>query len=132
MKLKRVILLCCGWLAFVAGIVGVFVPVLPTTPFLLLATFLFANSSPRWHAWIQKTKVYQRYVVPFKEGGGIPLAQKIKLLLISFALMGISAWAAPKIYVWIILILVALWLLYLMFVRIPTIPAQNATKEKGD
>lgn len=121
MKLKRAALFCLGWLALITGVVGVFVPVLPTTPLLLLATFLFANSSPRYHAWIKKTAVYQRYVLPFKENGGIPLSQKIRILLISFSVMGISAWAVPKIYVWVILGMVALWLLYLMFFRIPTI-----------
>ena len=121
MKLKRAALFCLGWLALITGVVGIFVPVLPTTPLLLLATFLFANSSPRYHAWIKKTAVYQRYVLPFKEKGGIPLSQKIRILLISFSVMGISAWAVPKIYVWVILGMVALWLLYLMFVRIPTI-----------
>jgi uncharacterized membrane protein YbaN (DUF454 family) len=125
MGIKRVIFFICGWLCVVLGVVGIFVPVLPTTPFLLLATFLFANSSPRFHAWIQKTGVYRRYVVPFKESGGIPLGQKVRILLISFTVMGISAWAVPRIYVWIILAAVALWLLYLMFVRIPTIPKQE-------
>jgi uncharacterized membrane protein YbaN (DUF454 family) len=105
----------------VAGVVGIFVPVLPTTPLLLLATFLFAQSSPRFHTWIVGTKVYKRYVLPFKENGGIPRGQKFRIIAISFAVMGISAWAVPKIYVWIILGAVAIWLLYLMFIRIPTV-----------
>jgi uncharacterized membrane protein YbaN (DUF454 family) len=106
--------------------VGIFVPVLPTTPLLLLATFLFANSSPRCHAWIQRTKAYKTYVVPFKEQGGIPLGQKVRIIVISFILLGISAFSVQLIYVWIVLILVALWLLYLMFIRIPTIPKKDA------
>jgi uncharacterized membrane protein YbaN (DUF454 family) len=124
-RVKRIVLFCLGWLAFVSGVVGIFVPVLPTTPLILLATFLFANSSPRFHAWIQGTGVYRRYVVPFKESGGIPFSQKIKILLISFIVMGISAWAVPLIYVWIVLIAVALWLLYLMLIRIPTVPGNS-------
>jgi uncharacterized membrane protein YbaN (DUF454 family) len=122
MTVKRIIFFILGWLCFVTGIVGILVPVLPTTPFLLLATFLFANSSPRFHAWIQRTRVYRRYVVPFKESGGIPLGQKIRILLVSFAIMGVSAWAVPRVFVWVILAAVALWLLYLMLIRIPTIP----------
>ena len=121
MRVKRIIFFCLGWLVFVLGIVGIFVPVLPTTPFLLLATFLFANSSPRFHAWIIRTGVYKRYVQPFKENGGIPFGQKVRIIIISLVVMGISAWLVPKIYVWAILTAVALWLLYLMFIRIPTI-----------
>jgi uncharacterized membrane protein YbaN (DUF454 family) len=123
---KRIILFILAWVCTATGIIGIFVPVLPTTPLLLLATFLFANSSPRYHAWIQTTKVYKRYVVPFKERGGLPLGQKIRIVLVSFVIMGISAVTVRIIYVWIVLALVALWLLYLMFVRIPTVPKENA------
>ena len=123
MKIKNILFIACGWICLVLGVIGIFIPVLPTTPLLLLATFLFAESSPKFHAWIQGTGVYKKYVIPFKEGGGIPLGQKIRILAISFLVMGISAWLVPLIHVWIILGAVALWLLYLMFVRIPTIPS---------
>lgn len=125
MSIKRILFSILGWLCFLLGAVGIFVPVLPTTPFLLLATFLFARSSPRFHAWIQSTRIYKRYVLPFKESGGIPLGQKIRILIISFTVMGISAWAVPKIYVWLTLGAVALWLLFLMFIRIPTVSSDK-------
>jgi uncharacterized membrane protein YbaN (DUF454 family) len=125
-SLKRIVFFIGAWICTVTGIIGIFVPVLPTTPLLLLATFLFANSSPRYHAWIQTTGVYKRYVVPFKERGGLPLGQKVRIVLVSFVIMGISAVSVRIIYVWIILALVALWLLYLMFIRIPTVPKENA------
>jgi uncharacterized membrane protein YbaN (DUF454 family) len=124
--LKRAILFILAWFCTVTAIIGIFVPVLPTTPLLLLATFLFANSSPRYHAWIQGTGVYKRYVLPFKERGGLPFGQKVRIVLISFIVLGISAVTVRVIYVWIILSLVALWLLYLMFIRIPTVPKENA------
>ncbi|MEG0505647.1 MAG: DUF454 family protein, partial [Raoultibacter sp.] len=110
--MKRYLLLACAWIACIAGFVGVFVPVLPTTPLLLLATFLFAKSSPRCHAWVQSTKVYQKYVIPFKENGGIPASVKIRILTVSFVLMSISAILVQRWYVWLVLGLVALWLLY--------------------
>lgn len=118
--MKRYLLLVCAWIACIAGFIGVFVPVLPTTPFLLLATFLFAKSSPRCHAWIQSTGVYRKYVVPFKENGGIPASVKVRILAVSYVLMGISAFLVQRWYIWLVLGLVALWLLYLMCFRIPT------------
>ena len=132
MKMKRVVLFCLAWLAFIIGVVGIFVPVLPTTPLLLLATFLFANSSPRCHAWIKSTRVYRKYVLPFKENGGIPLGQKLRILLISFTVMGFSAWTVPKTYVWAILLAVALFLLYLMLIRIPTISKLSLNETNGN
>ena len=120
-RITRYLLLTAAWVSCILGCVGVFVPVLPTTPLLLLATFLFAKSSPRAHAWIMSTKVYKTYVVAFKEAGGIPVATKVRILTVSLVLMGLSAWLVQKPIVWIILGCVTVFLLYLMLVRIPTI-----------
>jgi uncharacterized membrane protein YbaN (DUF454 family) len=125
--LKRAVLFVLAWICTITALIGIFVPVLPTTPLLLLATFLFANSSPRYHAWIQQTKVYKRYVLPFKERGGLPLGQKLRIVAISFIVLGISAFTVRIILIWVILALVALWLLYLMFIRIPTVPKETST-----
>ncbi|MEG1517257.1 MAG: DUF454 family protein [Raoultibacter sp.] len=118
--MKRILFQILAWIAFAIGVVGVFVPVLPTTPLLLLATFLFAQSSPRCHAWILSTKVYRRYVLPFKEAGGIPASTKVRILTLSFVVMGISAYLVQRWYIWLVLGLVAAWLVYLMCLRIPT------------
>ena len=124
-RIVRFALFVAAWAACILGCVGVFVPVLPTTPLLLLATFLFARSSPRCHAWIVSTKVYRTYVAAFKEAGGIPAATKVRILTVSFVLMGASAFFVRKPVVWIVLGCVALFLLYLMLVRIPTISLEN-------
>ncbi len=124
-RLTRYLMLAGAWIACILGCVGVFVPVLPTTPLLLLATFLFAKSSPRCHAWIVSTKVYKTYVAAFKEAGGIPLGTKARILCVSFALMGLSAWFVQKPVVWAVLATVAVFLLYLMCVRIPTIEPER-------
>lgn len=121
----RILMLIGAWIACILGCVGVFVPVLPTTPLLLLATFLFAKSSPRCHAWIVSTKVYKTYVEAFKQAGGIPAATKVRILTVSFLVMGASALIVQKPVVWVILGCVALFLIYLMFVRIPTISIEQ-------
>lgn len=123
--ITRILMLAGAWVACGVGFVGVFVPVLPTTPLLLLATFLFARSSPRCHRWIQSTKVYQSYVRPFKEAGGIPLRSKIRILLVSYAVMGVSAILVDSIVARVGLVCVAVFLFWLIFARIPTVERQS-------
>lgn len=124
--MKRIFLLACAWISLALGCIGVFVPVLPTTPLVLLATFLFAKSSPRLHAWICGTRVYAAYVEPFQKRGGIPLRRKLHILGLSYAVMGISAFFVRKPLVWAILATVAAFLLWLMCVRIPTVEEDGA------
>lgn len=123
-KILNIALLGIAWTALALGVVGVFIPVLPTTPLLLLATFLFAKTSPRCHAWIKTTKIYSMYVVAFQEAGGMSVGAKARMLVISFTVMGASALLVQKPLVWTILGAVALFLLYLVLVRIPTISNQ--------
>lgn len=126
----RYLMLGAAWLCFGLGCIGVFVPVLPTTPLLLLATFLFARSSERCHQWICSTRVYKEYVAVFKEAGGIPAATKVRILVVSYAVMLVSAIVVQRVHVWIILGCVALFLLWLMTFRIPTIAPEKVQETR--
>ena len=130
-KLRRTIYLVCGAISCALGLIGIVVPVLPTTPLLLLAAFLFSRSSERLNAWLMQTKAYRLYVVPFKESGGIPLGRKLGILGISYGVMAISAILVRRWYVWAILGAVAVFLLWLMLVRIPTISREDAVRAKA-
>lgn len=73
----RALLMVLGVLCVTLGAVGVFVPGLPTTPFLLLASYLFARSSPRLHAWLDEHRVLGPYLRAIREGSGVPLRAKL-------------------------------------------------------
>ena len=62
-----------GCLSFVLGVVGIFVPLLPTTPFLLLSAALWVRSSPRLYDWLLAHPCLGRYVRNFRENRAIPL-----------------------------------------------------------
>lgn len=120
MTASRAALIGLGFLSLGLGMLGVFVPLLPTCPLVMLAAFLFAKSSPRFHAWLLNTKVYRTYVQPFKERGGIPKQSKIRMLALSLGILAISAALVRVWYAWLILGIVAACLTYGILVRVPT------------
>ncbi len=80
-KFTKWILIIAGIFFLVLGIIGIFLPILPTTPFLLLATACFARSSKRFYNWLINNKWIGAYIKNYREGKGVPL--KIKIFTIS-------------------------------------------------
>ena len=66
-----------GALAVLLGIIGICLPLLPTTPFLLLASWCFARGSSRLHHWLLSHRVFGDYLRKVEAGRGIPLRAKI-------------------------------------------------------
>lgn len=127
----KILMIIGGCLSLGLGILGVFLPVLPTTPLVLLAGFLFARSSPKLHAWLQSTWVYKNYVTAFLRAGGIPFKTKVRALAISYGVMTISAILVRNWIVWIALGCVALFLLWLFMVRIPTVNQKQVQEARS-
>ena len=73
------------------GVVGIVVPVLPTTPFLLLAAACFVRSSPRLHAWLLAHRRLGPYVAGFIDGTGMPAHAKRVSLAALWLTIGVSA-----------------------------------------
>ena len=105
-RTKRVMLLVAGSLFLLAGAIGVVLPVLPTTPFLILAAFCFARSSSRCYRWLVSNRVFGRYLNDYLCGRGIPWG--VKALALSFLWVVISVTAAVFVE--------RLWLRVLLFV----------------
>lgn len=124
--LKKAIFVSVGCLCVVLGICGAFLPVLPTTPLLLAAAFLFSRSSQRLSNWLAQTKVYKTYVEPINAGDGIPMRKKASILSLSYAVMAVSAVVVARPLVWAILGCVAVFLFWLIGFHVPTAPAIEA------
>jgi uncharacterized membrane protein YbaN (DUF454 family) len=85
--LRTVGILCVG-----LGVLGIFVPLLPTTPFLLLAAACFVRSSPRLYAWLIQHPWFGKYILYYREYRAIPLRAKIFVLALLWAVIGYAAW----------------------------------------
>jgi uncharacterized membrane protein YbaN (DUF454 family) len=84
----RFVLLCLGWLFVGLGVIGAFLPIMPTTPFLLLAVGCFARSSPKLESWLMNHKTFGPPLRNWREKGAISRRAKImaiSLMAISYA-----------------------------------------------
>ena len=84
-SLKQALLITAGTICVVLAIFGIVLPVLPTTPFLLLAAICYERSSPRFHSWLLTNRWFGSYIKNYREGKGIPLRQKVITLAILWA-----------------------------------------------
>ncbi|MBL4780716.1 MAG: YbaN family protein [Porticoccaceae bacterium] len=105
--LVRVLLLGIGSLSVILGVVGIFLPILPTTPFLLLAAACYVRSSQRFYAWLVSHPVLSKYILAYLDGSGIPRKAKYYTLLTMWLTMGISAFIVPLWQVQILLLCTA-------------------------
>lgn len=82
-----------GWVSFILGIIGAFLPIIPTTPFLILSAFLFSKSSPRVHKWIINLPVAGQGIRDWQQHRVIRIRAKIlcsTMILISLSIIHIN------------------------------------------
>jgi len=91
-RLRRWMLTAAGILALVLAAVGVVLPGLPTTPFVLLAAACFAKASPRLHAWLVNHRVMGPMVRDWEAHRSLPLRVKRLATGLMLAMVGLSAW----------------------------------------
>ncbi len=107
-KPVKILLITLGTFLIGISIVGIFIPVLPTTPLLLLAAALYAKSSRRFYNWLINNRILGRYIKDYREGKGIPLKVKIITISILWITIGYSAiFAIDILWVRILLVLIA-------------------------
>ncbi|MCW3150760.1 YbaN family protein [Stutzerimonas stutzeri] len=94
----RYVLLTIGWLAVTLGVIGIFLPVLPTTPFMLLAAACFVRSSERFYVWLVEHPRLGPWFRDYLEGNGIPLKGKAYTILTMWVSIGISCWLVPILW----------------------------------
>ncbi len=91
--MKRAIYLFAGYLSLALGLIGVVLPLLPTTPFVLLAAFFFSRSSEKLHNKLLNNKVFGELIKRWEQDGTIPLKAK---LLATFMMLTMVSY--PLIY----------------------------------
>lgn len=127
--MKKIFYLIVGILSTALGAVGVVLPILPTTPFLLLAAFCFAQSSERLHHWFLSTKLYEKHLKDFVQTRAMTLKTKLSLMSMASAMMLLGFLMMENVPVGRIVI-ACVWVfhVYYFVFRIRTIPAPEKSR----
>jgi len=109
----RPLWLAAGALSLVAGFIGIFLPLLPTTPFVLLAAWCFSRGSARWERWLVNHPRLGPMVRDWREHRAVPLrAKQLATVMMAISSLG-SWWVIPSVWRWapaVTCTLVAIWL----------------------
>ena len=104
----KTICIILGTVSLALGIIGIFLPLLPTTPFLLLTAALYFRGSPRLYQWLLNHKHFGPYIRNFRENKAIPLRAKIISLLLMWGTMIYCIFfLIPLVWVKVVMFLVA-------------------------
>ena len=91
----RLIWLGGGFGALLLGVIGAVLPVIPTTPFILLAAACFSKGSPRWHRWLREHPHFGTMVRNWEEHRGIGRRAKVLAAGMTLVIGGVSVWSLP-------------------------------------
>jgi uncharacterized membrane protein YbaN (DUF454 family) len=105
-KIFRILLISCGTFFAIIGFIGIFLPLLPTTPFLLLAAACYARGSKKFYNWLITNRWFGEYIKNYREKEGIPIKTKVFAILILWITISYSIFIMDILLIRIILIVV--------------------------
>ncbi len=117
----RIFFIILGLISFGLGALGVVLPILPTTPFILLSAYLFLKSSPRLHAWLLRHPRFGPMIIRFQRGDGLTLRVKLTSLFMAYTMVVTSMIVVNILYVRLFLGLLIV-IMTVTMIRIPTCP----------
>lgn len=127
-KIVQALFIASGTICVALGVLGIFVPVLPTIPFLLLAAFFYAHSSERFHQWLLGNHWLGQYIKNYQQGRGIPLRHKIITLMALWLGLSFTALTIAPAW-WIKLLLLSVGIgVTIHLLRINTLKPETRTQ----
>ncbi|MGN0141971.1 MAG: YbaN family protein [Roseburia sp.] len=128
-KIGNTICVILGFICFGIGAFGAVLPILPTTPFLLLAAALFAKGSERFHKWFVETNLYQKYIEQAVKKKAMGKREKRNMLLVLGTIFAVGIIFSP-VFAKVILVIVALLHFYYFLFRVKTVPSDDVVVEE--
>ncbi|MFS0862872.1 YbaN family protein [Fredinandcohnia sp. 179-A 10B2 NHS] len=121
-SITKLFFILLGFICLGLGIVGIILPIIPTTPLLLLASFLFVKGSDRFDHWFKGTGLYKKHLEGFVKKKEMTLKQKLTILLFADAMILIPLITLDSTLLRIFLVLVIIYKYYYFITKIKTVP----------
>lgn len=129
-SIKKYIYITVGLISVVLGAIGVVFPILPTTPFLLLASYCFAKGSDRFNTWFIGTKLYKKHLESFVKERSMTLKEKICILVFADFMLAFPLILIDSLFMKGVIVVLILCKFYYFIFRIKTIaPEEKAIKK---
>ena len=129
-SIKKYIYITVGLIAVVLGAIGVALPILPTTPFLLLASYCFARGSERFNNWFINTKLYKNHLESFVNERAMTLKQKVTLLAFADFMLAFPLILIDSLFMKGFIVVLILFKFYYFIFRIKTISPEEKALRK--
>ncbi|MCY1153227.1 MAG: YbaN family protein [Sphaerochaetaceae bacterium] len=110
----KLILIILGFISLILSIIGIVIPILPTTPFLLLSAFCFFKGSKKLDLWFKNTALYKKHVDTFIENKEMDLKSKTSTILTLTILFSIGFFFAKNLIV-VRIILAIIWIIHILY-----------------
>ena len=117
----RYIYLLIGMISLGLGCIGIVLPILPTTPFLLLAGFCFARSSQRMHRWFVSSKLYQKHLESFVKRRAMTVKTKVYILSFASLMLAFPLFLTENLFLKIFILSLYCFKYYYFLFKIGTI-----------
>ncbi len=130
-SIKKYIYIIVGLISVVLGAIGVILPILPTTPFLLLASYCFAKGSDRFNNWFINTKLYKKHLESFVKERAMTLKEKICLLAFADFMLAFPLIILDSLFMKIFIVVLILFKFYYFIFRIKTITKEEKALMKA-
>ncbi|WP_455480814.1 YbaN family protein [Bartonella sp. B12(2025)] len=117
-KISHLLRICTsilGWAMIVLGVIGVVLPIMPTVPFLLIASWCFARSSPRFHHWLHNHRVFGPPIKQWEEKRAISIVIKV-FAVVSMVCGFLSFLVMIHPALWFALLIAAILLLIIIYI----------------
>jgi len=130
-RLKKAIFIVAGTISLGLGTVGIFLPILPTTPFLLLSAACYYKGSERMHRWLLNNRLFGSYIRNYKEGKGISHAGKVFTIFLLWITICLSTLLMVNNYIVQIVLFAIAIAVTIHVITLPTFRKTQPLEQKG-